>query len=922
MPIPADAIPLGALPPDAIPLTPIPSASVAPAQATPTENNFPSPTATAKVIPPDAIALPPASPVALETFGAVGRANPLQTSTNLTPEQVSAGNPLATGEVQRAPFQPADVVAGGVVGAAQGGVRAAARTAVEYGLQAPTADIFDQILPDAPAGPIDPMTGQPDRSYEALRYAAVQLGSLAPIVAGHLAFPPKAAPKIPPAEPQARPVEVSQPRPGEVQPQSVAAPPVAPAQSRVADILTRKEMPSVDDVAAERLGPAQSSRPTIRPNNRPLMPGDVVAERRVGDPPPPPPLAERLVRIREALKAAKPVRAAQEAGYTAERGKRLKDLLGARESTSGEASLRAELSTMKGELPKVQFESLRPKIGQQDIDWLFDDITRSDLGPWEKLRAKVGLGKLFGEAGGQVPQENELELLKRVFGPEIGEIARTKRTMGEKAWRAFLEVAGAAKTMMASPDLSGALRQAVFLVGRPVRLGQAFGSSVRQAFSEEAYKAAGYELRARPNYELMTTSVRKGGAGLTLTDIGGELSEREEKFISSLPEKIPGYGRLVRGSNRAMVGLLNRLRADVFEDIWGKVPEERQAANLASLGRYINNATGRGGLGPLEPAAVALNVALFSPRLFASRIQLLNPLFYAGLEREVRREALKDLFKFASVGMTIVGLAKLNGADVVTDWRNTDFMKIKVGNTRYDIWGSFQQPLVALARILTGQMVSSTTGREYDLGEGYKPTTRKDIAQHFIEAKEAPVASLVNLLMEGQGPRGQPLDVPAEVLERVLPMVAGDLFDIAREHGADKLWMGTPAVLGTGVQTYGKEIPMEDTTPSGRPKVTFRQPPSLAETLMNKARGHEVTTIPKEQHAPLERARRAELSQKADIEKARKLTLDDGQTRQVGDTEVFLDRGIVKTRKLERTRRGGPERGTVAEMLSRPSAQE
>ena len=69
--------------------------------------------------------------------------------------------------------------------------------------------------------------------------------------------------------------------------------------------------------------------------------------------------------------------------------------------------------------------------------------------------------------------------------------------------------------------------------------------------------------------------------------------------MSSFAEKIPVVGRIVKAGSMAFTGFLNKLRADVFDDLINKAQslgikvEGRLAKDLA---RFISSATGRGTL--------------------------------------------------------------------------------------------------------------------------------------------------------------------------------------------------------------------------------------------------------------------------------------------------------------------------------------
>jgi hypothetical protein len=264
-------------------------------------------------------------------------------------------------------------------------------------------------------------------------------------------------------------------------------------------------------------------------------------------------------------------------------------------------------------------------------------------------------------------------------------------------------------------------------------------------------------------------------------------------------------GKVVRASGRAYTGFLNKLRADVFDDLYNKAKYlgiKETDKFMGDLCEFINAATGRGKLpGKLDKLAVALNSVFFSPRLMASRLSLLNPAFYITKEPFVRKEALKSLLSYASVWLTLLGLSALAGAKVGTDWRSSDFAKVKIGNTRIDFGAGFQQYLRMAGQLITGEYISSTTGKIMTLGEGYRALNRWDIILRQFESKEAPVASFIANWLKGKDFTGKDFNIPQEIANRFVPMVIGDTVEIAKDN-PNLLPLGILGLFGVGIQTY------------------------------------------------------------------------------------------------------------------------
>jgi hypothetical protein len=291
------------------------------------------------------------------------------------------------------------------------------------------------------------------------------------------------------------------------------------------------------------------------------------------------------------------------------------------------------------------------------------------------------------------------------------------------------------------------------------------------------------------------------------------LSGREESFMSNLAERIPLWGKLVQASTRAYVGYLNKLRVDVFTQLAVRFEKEGLAtpANLKSLASYVNNATGRGDLGMFNQSSAALNNIFFSPRLIASRFNMLNPVWYAKQTPPVRKEALLNMAKFIGTGATILGLAKASGASVEVDPRSTDFGKIRIGNTRWDIWGGFQQWVRVFSQLAAGSK-KTAKGDIVPLNKDKYPfTTRLDVTGTFLRGKLAPVPSLIFELMEGQKMFGGDLTLTGEIAENTIPLYLQDMDDALKEFGPEAIFTtGFPAFFGVGVQTYEEKSKTSD----------------------------------------------------------------------------------------------------------------
>lgn len=508
--------------------------------------------------------------------------------------------------------------------------------------------------------------------------------------------------------------------------------------------------------------------------------------------------AENLVR--DALGPARSKRAAQQRGYREERTARAGKAQEAEAATGGGIEgFRAAKAALRGELPKVQFENLREgRLSQDDLDSMFRAVEKHpDLRFYEKVHARDALWKAFDE--GRVPQKSQIKLLQTVFGQEAAnEIARL--TKAQKFGRHLGHAVNVPRSLMASFDLSAPFRQALVAgAGHPRIFARNFGPMLRAARSEKAFQGIMDDIAERPNADLYRES------GLSLTKRADDLSSREEQFASNIAEKLPP----VAASSRAYVGFLNKMRADVFDHLLDVARKEGHNVEdrkfLRGLAKYVNSATGRGGLGPAEDWAPALNALFFSPRLMASRINFLDPTWYMRLDPFARKQALKSMLRLSSAASVVLGLGAYSGVGSVSlDPRNADFAKLRVGNSRIDLLGGFQQYIRLIAQISSGKIVSSTTGKTMTLGPGFGEMNRWDILERFAASKFAPPPSFVRDFFKGTDFAGEPFEMKTAILRRLVPFIAQDMVEIYRETESIPATVGGAALIGfgVGVQTY------------------------------------------------------------------------------------------------------------------------
>lgn len=522
--------------------------------------------------------------------------------------------------------------------------------------------------------------------------------------------------------------------------------------------------------------------------------------------------ASAISKLKDLLTQTEPLREEQEEIYTKERGERIKNAKDV--STPGLQGFYQQLGKMKGEYSKVP--PIASNMNQEDIDSLFDAITNSSniVDEFQKLSAKEGLGKLLGVYGnGVVPQRSEISLLKKVFGEQ--EMQGLLDVMSEKGFltiprlkgKEISDIINAPKSFLATLNFHAPLRQGIGLIHK-AEFWQALPTMIKSMGSEEFYQNMMNGIEESPDYAFAKTM------GLRMTD-ARDLDNREEQFISKLPEKLPlGLGATIRMFSRGYMGFLNKLRFDTFNNLTNhlqdtQLSKEEYINASRQVATFVNNATGRGDLGRLEKMGDELNMIFFSPRMIASRYHMLSSVFkpstYTTLNPDVRQEYLKSLLAIAGFIGGVNALGAIIGMKSRKNPISSDFGKLKEDNTRVDPGAGFLQDVTFAARFLMNEEETST-GKNVQFGSNFNAPTRLSLTSNFAQSKLSPAAQFAVDLAKGTDFEGKPVNlapqnISREVMDKFTPMVLGDLYNLYKND--PKLFpLGAASILGMPTRTY------------------------------------------------------------------------------------------------------------------------
>jgi len=402
----------------------------------------------------------------------------------------------------------------------------------------------------------------------------------------------------------------------------------------------------------------------------------------------------------------------------------------------------------------------------------------------EKNRLEFGAAKVaFGEyVAGLKLESQKLGLIGAVRNPV----------------KIIEKIGGTAKSLKASFDLSTIFRQGWKVLWTSPTI---WAKNSAKAFIDAAQTVGGKNVMDAVNADILSRPNAMNGL------YGKEklaISNVEEDFPENIVAKVPVIGRLYKASETGYTAFQYRTRADVF-DKYVEIAK-KSGADIEGIGKLVNTLTGRGHLKKTESIANTMNAVFFAPRFVRSQFDFLTGMAF---QKEVgsfaRKTAALNLVKVISgtAGVLAIANAVLPGS-VEFDPRSSDFGKIRVGDTRFDVSGGMGSLITLAVRQLSGQIKSSSSGNIIPLdSDAFGAMTRWDVAWNFTEGKFSPAASLVKDLMKGKTFEGEKLTLQNEAMNLFVPLPISNYLELASNpNAANPVLASIADALGVGTNTY------------------------------------------------------------------------------------------------------------------------
>lgn len=285
----------------------------------------------------------------------------------------------------------------------------------------------------------------------------------------------------------------------------------------------------------------------------------------------------------------------------------------------------------------------------------------------------------------------------------------------------------------------------------------------------------------------------------------GLLDMSSEQFPSSLPERIPYLGRIFKASEVAFKGSGMRVRLDLY-DLIKKIGEEtgvdfNKIEEQKATGEMINSLTAKGNLSKENTNALKL-IGLWAPRMLKSHIDILTDPVLAK-SPFARKQATYNLIKILGLLSVITVVANsINPGSVETDPRSSDFEKIKVGNTRFDVTGGMASLLILASRLAMNEQKSTKDKKIVKYSGGFGQKSRFSAFVDFLTGKVTPPVGVLIDYMKGVDRNYEKPVLSKELLRLITPIFVQNVSDAVKNKSVESSVGVLTDFVGVSSNTY------------------------------------------------------------------------------------------------------------------------
>jgi len=388
----------------------------------------------------------------------------------------------------------------------------------------------------------------------------------------------------------------------------------------------------------------------------------------------------------------------------------------------------------------------------------------------------------------------------------------------------FKEISLASKAMVGSWDNSFIFRQGRHVLmthpsawwpGVKTSFKVLFQSLIEKHGAAKAMKAVRANIMSDPLY--MDGTFQKAG----IVDFV------EEEFMSNLPHRIPGFGRIFKASEASFVAAGEMMRTTAFKVMYQNALRSGAADSIKSgaikvddlikdFGEIAGSLTGRSGAKVPE----IIQPVLWAPKMVAANLNILTG-HYAGFGGQLRTsfaraEARRNLGKIASgyLGLALV-INQIKPGTIELDWRSSDFLKGRAFNTRIDLTQGIGQYVVYFARAIhglagvagigEGGVKSAQTKIMHKINTGNeKDPTLQDLTIQFFINKSAPFPrTIIDAIFRGKNFEGEKPTLGNIALSMFAPIPAQNMWKNTKGDYAvaSELWSSSLEIKVAGLAT-------------------------------------------------------------------------------------------------------------------------